>query len=49
MVVGVADVGAKVEAAMKRARKVDEKQMKADTEGDRGRRDVLTVVRVADG
>src|SRR4051812_31762640 len=32
VVVGVADVGAKVEAAMKRARKVEEKQMRADTE-----------------
>jgi uncharacterized membrane protein len=31
VVVGVADVGAKVEAAMKRARKVEEKQMRADT------------------
>ena len=31
VVVGVADVGAKVEAAMQRARKVEEKQMKADT------------------
>src|SRR4051812_42135475 len=32
IVVGVSDVSARVEQAMKRARKVQEKQMKADTE-----------------
>ena len=38
VVVGVADTGAKIQAAMKKAEKIEEKEMKADTKAARGRR-----------
>ena len=41
VVVGVSDMQAKIEHAMKKAKKIEAKQLKADAEGHRGRRQGL--------
>ena len=42
VVVGVSDMGAKIEREMKKARKVEARQLKADTAEHRSRREVRT-------